>query len=171
MFQSFIERALVATLLVGLVAVFMLLICVDPGYAQVVAAPAAAPNVVQVQPFLHDLLMVAGIVVLVLLPLIIKPLADAATKNFHLASAAKVSDVLTKLAYDAVHFGINYCDAQIRTVRGIDVGDPKLAAAANWLLTHASDEIAHLNLTDQEVIGTVKAVFPQVKFSPPPAAS
>lgn len=142
----------------------------DPAFAQVVSAPAAAPTVVQVQPFLHVALTLVAIVVLALIPMVAKPLADAATQKFHLSSAAVVSDGLTKLAYDAVHFGENYCDQQVRTVKGIDVGDPKIAAAANWLLVHASDEIAHLNLTDQEVINTVKAILPQAKPAPISAA-
>jgi hypothetical protein len=134
--------------------------------------PAAAPNVVQVQPFLHDLLMVAGIVVLVLLPLIIKPLAKR--RDEELPSGERREG--ERRAHEARLRRRAFRHQLLRTRRSARYAAstsaiPNSRPPRNWLLTHASDEIAHLNLTDQEVIGTVKAVFPQVKFSPPPAAS
>ena len=53
-----------ATALLAIAALVLIVLCFgNPALAQVVAAPAAAPNVVQVQPFLHVVLMLVGIVV------------------------------------------------------------------------------------------------------------
>ncbi|HSV14225.1 MAG TPA: hypothetical protein VLI90_08190 [Tepidisphaeraceae bacterium] len=148
--------------------ILLLIVCGSPhAFAQVVSAPATAPTIVQVQPFLHDVLMLVGIVVIAVLPFIVQPVAKAAAQHFHLSNTTAVSAVLTKLAYDAANYGIAYCDSQVTKVRGINVGDPKIASAANWLLTHASDEIEHLNLSNQEVIDTVKAILPQALAATP----
>jgi hypothetical protein len=158
-------------LFAGLLAVFAFCLLLPAhAMAQVVAAPPSAPALVQVQPFLHDLLTFTGIVLMAVIPLIVQPVAKAVSDHFHLKSAAQLSNSLQGLAYDAAHYGVAYADTKITAVKGINVGDPTVAAAANWLLKHASDEIANLNLTDAEVIGTVKAILPQLSRTLAPPA-
>lgn len=146
-------------LMVSALILLTLIVLAHPAMAQVVSAPAAAPAVVQVQPFLHDALTIVGILVIGAIPIVATPVASAVAQHFHLKNEDVLRDALINLADQAAHFGLAFADNKAGKVGNIPVSNPVIAAAANWLLVHACDEIEHLDLSRSEVIGVAQAAL------------
>jgi hypothetical protein len=69
--------------------------------------------------------------------------------------------VIDGVIEDAVHYGQTYASQAITKVGPIETSNPVIAAAANFVLSHAPQELAQLGFTEQHVIELVRSFIQQ----------
>ena len=111
---------------------------------------------IDIHGVLLALLQLTGIVAGILIPYFLK-------QNGLLAKDASARDGVMAIAMDGAHYAQAYAAAEITRVGPINVGNPEVAAAANYILRSATDEIAHLQLSPDQVIDLARAALAKVK--------
>lgn len=113
-------------------------------------------NTIDIHGVLSALVQLAFLVASILIPYFVR-------QNGVLAKDATARDGFIAIMLDGAHYAQQWAAGGITKVGDIDVGNPELAAAANYGLRAATDEIAHLNLSDDEVIDAARAALAKVK--------
>lgn len=159
MFRSLLRRISLADVLLGLfVLSIIFLFLLAPAHA---AAAAPGASTVEIATVLQDVVDAAIAALLVVVGVVIKLGYARFAEHFGLKNDAIVRDAMLRIAWDAASFGKAYADERVSTVKGVDVGNPTIAAAANFFLQHAGNEIAHFHLSDEDAIRIVKSQLPQ----------
>jgi hypothetical protein len=158
MLSSLLRRIPPIDVLLGLIVLVLLLMFLSPAHAATAASSATA---VEFSTALKDLVDAAIAALLVVVGVAIKLGYARFAEHFGLKNDQLVRDAMLRIAWDAASYGKAYADDRVSTVKGVDVGNPTIAAAANFFLQHAGNEIAHFHLSDEDAIRIVKSQLPQ----------
>jgi len=99
----------------------------------------------------------------VLVPALLAWLGYELKQSRALSADTAARDGIMAIAADGAHYAQNFANKSFTSVGNIDVGDPYVAATANYILKSATDEIAHLNLSDEDVIRLATAASAKVQ--------
>jgi|GEM_PF-6780996 len=124
---------------------------------------------VYLQPLLLDLVELLAAIVLAMLMPQVPYIAAAITRMLHLKNNDAARAALAAALYDGIHFAEAAADDAVTHVGGIDVGDPRLAAVANYAIVHAPAERRALGLTDEKLVAMAQVAIKQFTPSADPA--
>jgi hypothetical protein len=112
---------------------------------------------IQLQPFLTDILqLVVGVLLVIGAPLANR-LLDQAASHWNLKANATAHSVIDGVVESAIAYAATNAKAALTRVGPIETSNPTLAAAANFVIAHAPEELAQLGFTEQHVIELVRA--------------
>ena len=114
---------------------------------------------IYLQPILLDAVQLMGIVVLAFAMPVINRVVEKVETKFHLQSNATARASIDGIVDNAVSYGEKFADAEVTKVGPIETGNPLVASAANFVLSHGADELAQLNHDPQHVIQLVQAAM------------
>ena len=114
-----------------------------------------------VAPYLSDLLQLAFAVLAVVAIPLANAVASRIDATFNLKGNATSRASIDGVVQDGIALAQGYADTAVTHVGPIWVRDPKIAAAGNFVLAHAPDELAQLGFTESHVVDLVKAAMQQ----------
>jgi hypothetical protein len=127
---------------------------------------------IQLQPFLTTVLQAIFVVIAAAAVPAANGLYNLVTAKLNLQSNATARAMIDGVVEDAIPYAQKYAQAAITKVGPIDVGNATIATAANFILSHAPDELAQLGFTEAHVIELVRSALQQAPApAPTPAAT
>jgi hypothetical protein len=118
-------------------------------------------SAIVLQPILGFLLQLAAAAALAFAVPMANKLIDQINAKFNLQANAVAHATIDGVVEDAVHAADAYANTAITRVGPIETNDPKVAAAANFILSHAPEELAQLGFTEQHVVELVRSAQQQ----------
>jgi Na+-translocating ferredoxin:NAD+ oxidoreductase RnfG subunit len=117
---------------------------------------------IQLQPFLTLVLQVTFVVIAACAVPAANGLYGFVTTKLHLQSNATSRAALDGVIEDAIPYAQKYAVTAVTKVGPIETGNPTIAAAANFILSHAPNELAQLGFTESHVIDLVQSAIQQL---------
>jgi hypothetical protein len=116
---------------------------------------------IQLQPILGDVLQLGFAVLIALAIPLANSLYDHVAAKLNLSSNAQAHAIVDGVVEDAIPFAQKYAVQAITKVGPIETSNATIAAAANFILSHAPEELAQLGFTEQHVIDLVRSALQQ----------
>lgn len=130
-------------------------------------------TLVYIQPILTDAVEILAAIIMALLAPKVPAIAASIANLLHLNSNDKARLAIAQAMYDGGHLLDQVAEDAVTHVGPIDAGDPKVAFIANYAITHAPDELAHLGYDKAKVVSMAASAVAQItadKTATPPAA-
>jgi hypothetical protein len=118
-------------------------------------------DLVSLQPAFTFALQFAAAVALTLAVPLVNTLLDKISTKLGLQANATAHATIDGVVEDAIHYAQTYAVQALTKVGPIDIGNPQVAAAANFVIGHAPEELAQLGFTEQHVIDLVRSALQQ----------